>query len=223
MALSPTRERDGRPKRQVTFRADQTKFHEKLRYFTIYRDILPIKWRPGWHGRIAGCSGYASRKGGEMYGPGRIGYAGRGWRPGRPGPRGGYAPSFPVVGLAVGVAIFFLAVASLDFFPFIFFWWMIPFLLVPAIGLSARGIAGLVEARSRRPIDNERKEKELLRAMAQHGEITVAKAALETSLSVAEADRMLSGLAKDGHVEVRAREGRLGYALWEHDRRELTD
>jgi hypothetical protein len=33
---------------------------------------------------------------------------------------------------------------------------------------------------------------------------------------------MLSDLAKDGHIEVRAREGRLGYALWEGDRRELT-
>jgi hypothetical protein len=33
---------------------------------------------------------------------------------------------------------------------------------------------------------------------------------------------MLSELAKKGHVEVRAREGRLGYALWEHDRRELA-
>jgi hypothetical protein len=32
---------------------------------------------------------------------------------------------------------------------------------------------------------------------------------------------MLSELAKDGHVEVRAREGRLGYALWEQDRKEL--
>ena len=159
----------------------------------------------------------AGRKGGEMYGPGRIGYAGRGWRP-----RGGYAPSFPVIGLAV--AIFFLAVAAFDFFPFIlFFWWMIPFFLVPTIVLSARSIAGLVEARSRRPMDDELKEKELLKALAQHGEISAAKAALETSLSVSEADRMLSGLAKDGHVEVRAREGRLGYALWEHDRQELTD
>jgi hypothetical protein len=46
---------------------------------------------------------------------------------------------------------------------------------------------------------------------------------LETTLSVAEADRMLSELAKNGHIEVRAREGRLGYALWEHDQRELTD
>ena len=52
--------------------------------------------------------------------------------------------------------------------------------------------------------------------------ITAARAALETSLSVSEADEMLSELAKDGHVEVRAREGRLGYALWEHDRKELT-
>jgi hypothetical protein len=155
-----------------------------------------------------------------MYGPGRMGYAGRGWRP---GPRGGYAPSFPAVGLVVGAVIFFLAVASFDFFPFIFFfWWMIPFFLVPALGLAARGITDLVEARSRRPLDEERKEKELLEALAQHGEITAAKVALETSLSVSEADRMLSELAKDGHVEVRAREGRLGYALWEHDRRELT-
>ena len=34
---------------------------------------------------------------------------------------------------------------------------------------------------------------------------------------------MLSDLANSGHLEVRAQEGRLGYALWERDRRELTD
>ncbi len=143
---------------------------------------------------------------------------GRGWRPGL---RGGYAPPF----LAVGLAICFLVVAaSSDFFPFVFFfWWMIPFFLVPAIGGSARGIAGLFEDRSRRTLDGDLKEKELLGALARHGELTAARAALETSLSVSEADRMLSELAKRGHVEVRAREGRLGYALWEHDRRELTD
>jgi hypothetical protein len=156
-----------------------------------------------------------------MYGRGRTGYAGGGWRTGL---RGGHAPSFPVVGLAVGVMIFFFAVATFDFFPFVlFFWWLIPFFLVPAIGLAARGVADLGEARSRRPLDVERKEKELLEALARRGEITAAKAALETSLSVSEADRMLSELAKDGHVEVRAREGRLSYALWEHDRPELTD
>jgi DNA-binding IclR family transcriptional regulator len=67
------------------------------------------------------------------------------------------------------------------------------------------------------------KERELLEALARHGEISPALAALETSLTVAEANRMLSDLANSGHVEVRVRGGRLGYALWERDRRELTD
>jgi hypothetical protein len=154
-----------------------------------------------------------------MYGPGRMGYARREWRM---GPRGGYGPPFPVVGLMVGVVIFALAVASLDFFPFFMFFWMVPFFLVPAVVLSVRGLAGLVESRSGWTLDKDLKEKELLEVLARHGEVTAARAALETSLSVAEADRMLSELAKDGHVEVRAREGRLGYALWEQDRKELA-
>jgi hypothetical protein len=135
------------------------------------------------------------REGGEMYGLGRMGYAGKEWRQEA---RSGYAPLFPAVGLAMGVGTFFFAVASFDFFPFFFFlWWAILFFLVPAIGLSARGIAGFVTARSRWPLDNEPKEKELLKALARHGEITVAKAALDTSLSASEADRMLSRLAKE--------------------------
>ena len=56
-------------------------------------------------------------------------------------------------------------------------------------------------------------EKELLRAMERHGEITPAKAALETSLSVAEADRKLSELAARGYLEVHVRDGKLLYAL----------
>ena len=153
-----------------------------------------------------------------MYGPGRMGYMGRGRRM---APFGG-----SVLPVLVVVGLFFFVVAGpfFHFFPFIFFFgWMIPFLLVPALGLSVRGIAGLLEARSRRPADNERKERELLEALARYGEITPARAALETTLSVSEADQMLSELAKNGHIEVCAREGRLGYALWEHDRRELTD
>jgi hypothetical protein len=148
-----------------------------------------------------------------MYGPGRMGYARGGWRMG---------PPFPVGGLMVGVVIFALAVASLDFFPFFMFFWMVPFFLVPAVVLSVRGLAGLVEGRSGRALDREQKEKELLGALVRYGELTAARAALETSLSVSEADRMLSELAKDGHVEVRAREGRLGYALWDQDRKELA-
>ena len=59
------------------------------------------------------------------------------------------------------------------------------------------------------------KEKELLRVLESHGEITAARAALETSLGVAEAEEVLSGLANEGHVRVVARGGTLAYALWE--------
>ena len=127
-----------------------------------------------------------------MYGPGRMGYLGRGRRM-TPHPGGRGSPGLAVVSLVFG-----------------------------GLFLSVRSVAGLLEARAQRPVDEGRKEKELLGALARHGELTPARAALETSLSVAEADRMLSGLAKDGHIEVHAREGRLGYALWGRDQRELT-
>ncbi len=153
-----------------------------------------------------------------MYGS-RMGYMG--W--GRRRASFGAATPLAVVGLVLGgVFVFSLAGPRWEFFPFIlFFGWMIPLLLIPALGLAARGVAGVLEERSRGSLDQERKEKELLEALARYGEITPARAALETTLSVSEADRMLSDLAKDGHIEVRAGEGRLGYALWERDRFEL--
>jgi hypothetical protein len=156
-----------------------------------------------------------------MYGPGRMGYLGRG-RGMAPRSRGHGPPAVLVVCLVIGGLFLFSAAGAFEFFPFFFFFWMIPFLLIPALGLSARGVAGLFESRARRPVDEGRKEKEILEALARHGELTPARAALETSLGVAEADRVLSGLAKDGHIEVRAREGRIGYSLWDTDRRELT-
>ena len=61
------------------------------------------------------------------------------------------------------------------------------------------------------------KEKELLEALGRRGALTVAGVALETSLSVEEADRMLSALATKGHLEVRAERGRLLYSLWERN------
>ena len=60
-------------------------------------------------------------------------------------------------------------------------------------------------------------EKELLEAIRRNGRITAAGAALETSLTVEEADRMLSGLASRGHLGVRAEHGGLFYSLWEGD------
>ena len=61
------------------------------------------------------------------------------------------------------------------------------------------------------------KERELLEALGRRGKLTVAGVALETSLTVGEADRMLSALAAKGHLEVRVEHGRLLYSLWEGD------
>ncbi len=159
-----------------------------------------------------------------MYGRGVMDYAGgrRAMVPyGRPFP-----PGF-VVGLVVGgLFLFFVAGSAFQFFPF-FLIWVAIFFLVPAFAAAARGLAGVVGARARERTDRvtaqEGKERELLGALARRGELSPALAALETSLTVAEADRMLSDLAESGHVEVRAHDGRLGYALWEHDRRQLTE
>ncbi len=59
----------------------------------------------------------------------------------------------------------------------------------------------------------KRAERQLLEAIDRHGEITPARAALETSLTVGEADRMLSDLAKGGYLEVRVEGGKLLYGL----------
>lgn len=97
------------------------------------------------------------------------------------------------------------------------FWWIFMtyfWLMFPAFGLLVRGIAGLSDDASRLPASND-KERELLGALRVHGELTPARAAMETSLTVAEADRMLKELAEGGHLDVRARGGGLLYALWE--------
>ena len=67
-----------------------------------------------------------------------------------------------------------------------------------------------MEARPR-----ERQGEEASRALREHGELTPARAAMDTSLMEAEADKMLEGLAEGGRLEVRVRGGGLLYALWE--------
>jgi hypothetical protein len=58
------------------------------------------------------------------------------------------------------------------------------------------------------------KERELLSAIRDNGgSITPAEAAMETSLTVREADGMLSDLAGSGHLAVESRDGALFYAL----------
>ncbi len=79
--------------------------------------------------------------------------------------------------------------------------------------LADRAAAGPALARAAKGRDEGHAEQQLLEAIERHGEITPARAALETSLSVVEADSMLCELAEKGHLEVRAREGKLVYSF----------
>jgi hypothetical protein len=62
-------------------------------------------------------------------------------------------------------------------------------------------------------IEEKHAERRLLEAIDRHGQITPVRAALEAPLTVAEADRMLSDLAKGGHLQVRVEGGKLLYGL----------
>ena len=96
-------------------------------------------------------------------------------------------------------------------------WWLIfvfGWVIFPAFSLLVRGIAGLSEDKTELPSASG-KERELLGALRDHGELTPAQAAMETSLTVAEADRMLKKPADGGHLQVSVRGGGLLYSLWE--------
>jgi hypothetical protein len=113
-----------------------------------------------------------------------------------------------LVPLAVGAVAVFTLVPWLWWLCFVFGW-----MIFPAFGLLVRGIAGLSEGRTELST-GDNKERELLGALHKRGELTPAEAAIETSLTVAEADRMLKELAEGGHLEVRVRGGGLSYSLW---------
>lgn len=82
-----------------------------------------------------------------------------------------------------------------------------------AKGFAERGYqAGDTTAQAKRS-----KEKELLRALDRSGKLTALGAALETSLTVGQSERMLQALADKGHLEVTVEHGRLHYALWRRD------
>ena len=100
-------------------------------------------------------------------------------------------------------------------------WWMFMtyfWVSFPALRLLTRGLTGL-SGRGGLPSAKDRGEREVLEALRERGELTPTRAAMETSLTVAGADRVLKGLAEAGHLEVRARGGALLYALWESPER----
>src|SRR3712207_6244314 len=124
--------------------------------------------------------------------------------------------------LAVLIPVVVASAAVL--FLFTSFWWLIFFFgwaLFPAFGLLIRGIAGLSEGEGRgEPRGSNAKERELLGALREHEEITPTQAAMETSLTVEEADGMLKDLAAKGHLDVRGRGGGIFYGLWQGEEAE---
>ena len=88
----------------------------------------------------------------------------------------------------------------------------LPF-VIAAAALLGKGISEM-RGRQRAITPPVSKERELLSAIRDNGgSITPAEAALETSLTVREADSMLSELASGGHLRVESRNGALFYAL----------
>ena len=114
-----------------------------------------------------------------------------------------------LIPVAIGLVTLFTLVPNLWWLVFVFGW-----TIFPAFGLLVRGVAGLSERPAQRPVANV-KERELLEALQRKGELTPAQAAMETSLTVNEADEMLKDLAAKGHLDVRVRGGGLFYGLWE--------
>jgi hypothetical protein len=128
----------------------------------------------------------------------------------RMSPRAQVTASLAVlVPVAVGLVLVLSLVPWLWWLIFVFGW-----TIFPAFGLLVRGIAGLSEVKTELPSASG-KERELLGALRDHGELTPAQAAMETSLTVQEADEMLQRLAEGGHLQVRVRGGGLFYSLWE--------
>jgi len=76
------------------------------------------------------------------------------------------------------------------------------------------GLPQVLKQRNSLPAAGNNQERELLSAIRNSGgSITPAEAAMETSLTVREADTMLSELAVGGHLLVESQNGSLFYSL----------
>ena len=125
-----------------------------------------------------------------------------------------------VTGVVTG-GVILLATALLILFTDL--WWLIfilGWMVFPALGTFAEGVGGLMESRQEQRLPENDKERELLEALRDRGEVTPVQAAVETSLTVKEADEMLKELAGGGHLEIRVQGGALSYSLWYHEKDE---
>ncbi len=97
-------------------------------------------------------------------------------------------------------------------------WWLVLLFgaATPVALVAARGLT------SNRAANADRAERELLGALREHGELTPTAAAMLTPLKAADAAKRLEGLAREGHLEARVRDGTIAYALREGDRLTLS-
>jgi len=93
-------------------------------------------------------------------------------------------------------------------------WWLVLIfgaVLPLAIGLGSR-VSGFPQAYAALHAANHG-EKEVLKALERRGELTPARAALETSLNASEADRILGELASKGYLDVRVDGTKISYTF----------
>lgn len=116
------------------------------------------------------------------------------------------------VGLLIATALIIATTgAAVTGFPFV----------IGAAALLGLGVSELRKQKNTLPKPASH-ERELLSAIRENdGSITPAEAAMETSLTVKEADRMLSELASGGHLAVESDGGSLVYSLPQRRNREI--
>ena len=108
-------------------------------------------------------------------------------------------------GLAIVVTVLWLSV-----------WWpsgLWGFFVVLSVVLVARGLWRIRRDGSRSVGPKPGAEKQLLMVLREAGGITPVEAALETSLTVDEAEEVLSRLATRGHLHVESHDGSLFYVM----------
>ena len=110
-----------------------------------------------------------------------------------------------------------LGVTCLVLVPLTSLWWIVP--VLGAVIPLALAVLERSDLKLGRPDDKKGKERELLEALAEQGEITPTTAAMQTSLTVDEASKMLDGLAGKGHLKLQVEDGIMAYALPDRDRR----
>ena len=95
-------------------------------------------------------------------------------------------------------------------------WWIVP--VVGALAPVALAALDRTDLEPKRLEIEKNKERELLHALFELGEISPTSAAMRTSLTVDEASKMLDELAGKGHLDLRVENGVMAYALRERDR-----